>query len=113
MILGLRILVIRVRDGERAIAFYRDGLGLPVQFAVEGVLTRFRLPDGTLLDLEIRPAVEPRPAHAKSFPAKLPVASLARSGAANTRCRTTQALVPTAHVLIGRMASREKSPQRK
>jgi predicted enzyme related to lactoylglutathione lyase len=62
VILGLRILVIRVRDGERAIAFYRDGLGLPVLFAVEGTLTRFQLPDGTLIDLEIRPGVAPRPA---------------------------------------------------
>jgi catechol 2,3-dioxygenase-like lactoylglutathione lyase family enzyme len=41
--LGISVLKLGVRDVERAIRFYRDGLGLPLRSADDGILACFEL----------------------------------------------------------------------
>ncbi|GIW08992.1 MAG: hypothetical protein KatS3mg061_0049 [Dehalococcoidia bacterium] len=41
---GMTLLIFRVKDVEREVAFYRDGLGLAVTRHVEGRVAQFALP---------------------------------------------------------------------
>jgi predicted enzyme related to lactoylglutathione lyase len=64
MIEALTLLIIRVKDLDRSVAFYRDGLGMTVTREVEGRVAQFALPKGGALELtpggEIVPPVADR-----------------------------------------------------
>ncbi|MCS6801225.1 MAG: VOC family protein [Chloroflexota bacterium] len=61
---ALTLLIIRVNDLEREVAFYRDGLGMEVTRHVEGRVAQFALPQGGALELtpggEVVPPVQDR-----------------------------------------------------
>ncbi|GIW06691.1 MAG: hypothetical protein KatS3mg060_1496 [Dehalococcoidia bacterium] len=64
LIQGLTLLIIRVKDLDREVAFYRDGLGMDLTRQVEGRVAQFSIPMCGTLELtsggEIVPPVKDR-----------------------------------------------------